>query len=158
DFVFAHRVRTDPTMPMRGMIEGRISSAQALDDHTLYLEWKVPYLWAGMITSEYFAPLPSHLLEQMYLTNKERFINGSQWRADWVGSGPYKLARWEPGVEMVLRAHDGFAFGTPPIPQITLKFIQDTNTVTANLLSGEVDVAFHSSIDFAQNQALEQTG
>src|SRR5205814_6963794 len=105
--VFAQRVRTDPAVPMRGIVETRISNAQALDDHTLFLEWKAPYLWAGMVSAEYFAPLPGHLLEDLYTSDKTAFVNGPQWRSEWVGSGPYKLESWEPGVEMVLRAHEG---------------------------------------------------
>jgi peptide/nickel transport system substrate-binding protein len=158
DFVFAHRVRLDPTVAMRPIVEARISAATALDDHTLYLEWKEPYIWAGMISPEYFAPLPRHRLEELYTSDKTAFREGPHWRTEWVGSGPYRLESWEQGVEMRLRAHEGFAFGKPPVDQLIFRFITDANTIVANLLAGNVDVAFHSSIGFSQNQALEQAG
>jgi len=159
DFLFAHRVRTDPDVPVHVTeAERRISAARAIDDHTLFLTWKEPFVWAGMLHSEHFAPLPRHLLEDVYSTDKERFIQGPHWRSEFVGAGPYMVESWEPGAQMVLRAHPGFVFGKAPVDQITIKFIGDGNTIVANLLAGAVDVAFHSSIAYAQAQALEEAG
>lgn len=158
DFIFARAVRLDPALPMRGIVERRIGVALAVDDHTLFFDWSEPYIWAGMVHPEYFAPLPRHLLEELYLTDKVSFASGPHWRTEFVGSGPYRLETWQPGVEMVLRAHEGFVFGKPPVDQVIFRFIADANTIVANLLSGAADVAFHSSIGFSQNQALEQAG
>jgi peptide/nickel transport system substrate-binding protein len=98
----------------------------------------------------------SKLLEPMYNDDKAAFIDGPQWREQYVGSGPYRVERWEPGVEVVFRAHDGFVLGKPPIDQLVIKFIPDANTVVANLLGGTVDVSFSQAIGFPQGQALEQ--
>jgi peptide/nickel transport system substrate-binding protein len=94
----------------------------------------------------------------MYANEKDAFITGPHWREQYVGNGPYRLERWDPGVEMVFRAHDGFALGRPPIDEIRIQFIADANAIVANLLAGSVHAAFHSSIGFPQNQALEQAG
>ncbi len=59
---------------------------------------------------------------------------------------------------MVLRAHEGFALGKPPVDQIVMRVIPDANALVANLLGGAIDAAFHSSISFTQNRALEQAG
>jgi peptide/nickel transport system substrate-binding protein len=158
DFVFAHQVRNDREVPANTAdVERRISTARALDDYTLFLDWKEPWIWAGMIHGDFMAPLPRHLLEQMYGDDKERFINGSHWRDEYVGSGPYRVEAWQPGVEIVFRAHAGFVFGKPPIDQIVTKFIGDPNTIVANLRAGTVDSAFNNSvIGFAQSKALEE--
>jgi len=158
DFLFAHRVRSDPEMPVHVAYAERRTAARAIDDFTLFLEWRDPHIWAGMLHSENFAPLPRHLLEGMYTTDRERFITGPHWRAEYVGGGPYRVESWQPGVDLTLRAHPGFVLGKPPIDQIVFRFIADANTIVANLLAGSVDIAFHSSIAFAQGQALEEAG
>jgi peptide/nickel transport system substrate-binding protein len=159
DFVFAHQVRLDPAFPAQRLtIERRLERVTAVDDHTLVLEWRGPYRLAGMVAPPDFAPLHRRLLEQMYLEDKAAFIDGPHWREQFVGSGPYRVERWEPGVEVAFRAHEGFVLGKPPIDRLLIKFIPDSNTVVANLLGRTADVAFTQTIGFPQGQALEQSG
>jgi peptide/nickel transport system substrate-binding protein len=154
DFVFAHRVRTDPEVPAHtAEIERRISRVQAVDDYTLFLDWKQPYSYAGMVHQDYMAPLPRHLIEAMYLTEKERFINGPHWRDEYVGSGPYRVESWQQGAEMVLRAFPGFVLGKPPIDQVNIKFITDRNTILASLRAGAIHTAFN--MDYEHGRSLE---
>ncbi|MBM2810768.1 MAG: hypothetical protein HW416_1527 [Chloroflexi bacterium] len=159
DFVFAHQLHTDPAMPMTKVdVDRRMTSVKALDDFTLFIEWTEPYLWAGTIYAPNFSPLPRHLLDEPYLADRAAFANGLHWSREFVGSGPYKLERWEQGSEMTLKAHDGFVLGRPPIETIVLRFIGDANAIVANLLAGSIDGAWHSSINYTQNIALEQAG
>jgi peptide/nickel transport system substrate-binding protein len=159
DFAFAHRVRLDPDMPAGKIeVDRRISNITVPDERTLVLEWDSIYLWGGMISSGDFTALPRHTLEAMYQGEKELFVSGPHWRDQYIGNGPYRLERWDPGVEIAFRAHDGFALGKPPIEQIRVQFIADPNAIVANLLAGSVHASFHSSIGFPQNQALEQAG
>ena len=55
----------------------------------------------------------AHLLEQLYLTDKASFVNSSRFTTDWIGLGPYKLARWEQGSHMELTRFDDYAIGRP---------------------------------------------
>jgi peptide/nickel transport system substrate-binding protein len=159
DFVFGHRVRMDPEMPAtKAEVDRRMTRVEAPDARTIVIEWDSPYLWGGMISGADFPALPRHTLEELYRTDKEGFISGPHWREQYLGDGPYRLERWDPGIELVLAAHPGFALGRPPIEQIRIRFIADPNAIVANLLAGTVDAAFHSSIGFPQNQALEQAG
>ncbi len=50
------------------------------------------------LQAEGLTPLPRHLLEPLYVTDKPNFINSPRFSNEWVGLGPYKLARWEPGL------------------------------------------------------------
>ena len=159
DFVFAHQLHVDPALPMTKVdVDRRMASVRALDDQTLFIEWKEPYLWVGMIYGPNFSPLPRHLLEEIYLADKTAFANGLHWSREFIGSGPYKLERWEQGFEMTLRAHEGFALGRPQLDTIVLRFIPDANAIVANLLGGAIDASWHSSISYAQNRSLEQAG
>src|SRR5205823_5205591 len=106
DFVFASEVGADPTVPSQARNPVlRFANLTAPDDYTLFIEWTEPSMWAGAIHSPDLNPYPRHLLEVMYRDDKEAFINGPHWREQFVGSGPYRLERWDPGNEMVLRAH-----------------------------------------------------
>jgi peptide/nickel transport system substrate-binding protein len=159
DFVFGYQMHLDPEMPVRfADVDRRIGAISALDDHTLRILWKEPFYRAGFIHGPYLAPLPRHTLGELYVTDHDTFVNGAHWREQFIGTGPYEIERWEPGVALELRAHDGFALGKPAIDRIILRFIADVNTVIANLLSGTVDVGIAGQMSFEQNQALEQTG
>jgi peptide/nickel transport system substrate-binding protein len=103
-----------------------------------------------------FAPLARHKLERMYREEHAAFLDGPHWREQFVGSGPFKVTSWDPGVEMLFTAYDKFVLGRPGVDEIRVRFIGDTTTIVANLLSGAVDVAYSVSIGFPQGQALEQ--
>ena len=61
-----------------------------------------------------------------------------------MGSGPYELASWKPGSEIVLKANSAYwdPALAPKVANVTLKFITDTSTITSALLSGELDGAY----------------
>ncbi len=156
DFVFAFQARLDPTFPgQRIGIERRLSNATAVDDHTLFLEWKQPYMNAGRIAPPDFAPMHRQNLERVFNEDKPNFVDGPHWREQFVGAGPYRVERWEPGVEIAFRAHEGWVLGKPGIDQLLIKIIPDSNTITASLLGNQADIAFSESIGFPQGQALE---
>jgi peptide/nickel transport system substrate-binding protein len=159
DFVFGWTARSDPDMPVHSVnVERRLERAEAIDDHTLFLTWKEPYLWAGMTHLPDFAPLARHKLEQMYREDKPAFLDGPHWREQFIGSGPFRVVSWDPGVELHFSAYDKFVLGKPGVDDVRVKFIGDANTIVANLLSGEIDASFSVSIGFPQGQALEQAG
>src|SRR5581483_1442625 len=159
DWVFAYQARTAPDVPAHNaVVEKRLAQVVAVDDHTLFLEWREPYMYAGYTHLPDFSPMPRHRLEEQFLQDRAGFIDGPQWREEFVGSGPYRVVSWEPGVDIVFRAHEGFVFGKPRIDEVRVRFIGDANTIVANLLSGTLDVAYSGNIGFSQGQALEQAG
>jgi peptide/nickel transport system substrate-binding protein len=159
DFAFGFEVRTNPMVPAPGAdVETFVAAVRPVDAATMVIEWKQTYIWAAQIIGPSFSPMPRHLLADLYRSDLNAFVNGPHWREEFIGSGPYRLERWEPGVLMVLRAFDGFVFGKPPIDQITMRFIRDANVVVANLLSGSVDMAYSATIAYPQGETLQQQG
>jgi peptide/nickel transport system substrate-binding protein len=57
-----------------------------------------------------------------------------------VGSGPYRLERWEKGQRMVLTAFDGYWGGKRSPARIVVRPITEGSTRLAELLTGGVDV------------------
>jgi peptide/nickel transport system substrate-binding protein len=159
DFAFAFQVRMDPAFPAQSFsVERLLSNVVAVDDRTLQLDWKESYLYAASVHLPDFSPMHRQRLEPLYQEDKAAFVDGPHWREQFVGSGPYRLERWDPGLEMVFQAHPGFVLGAPKIEQVRIKFIPDANAIVANLLSKAVDMAFTINISFPQGQALEQGG
>ena len=128
----------------------------APDARTIVVQWSGLYPDVGSLAST-FQALPRHLLEPAYNQGDyAAFMNHPFWKADYVGLGPYKLARWEPGSSIEAAAFDGHVSGRPKIDRVIIRFIADENTALTNLVSGEVDFATDRSIRFEQAQILKR--
>jgi peptide/nickel transport system substrate-binding protein len=153
DFVFAHRVYTIPGLGTfsptpQNLMEG----IEAPDDSTFVIRWSAPYADAGALIEGDFEPLPQHLLERAFAAyeqdagNREPFIQLPFWSSEYVGAGPYRLVRWEPGSHYEAAAHDGHALGRPKIDRLHLQLLGDENTVLSNMLAGTLDYAPYLSL------------
>ena len=58
------------------------------------------------------------------------------------GAGPYKFVSFDPGVELVLEAFDGYWRKTPSVKRLVMRVIPDESTRLAALQRGEVDIAY----------------
>jgi peptide/nickel transport system substrate-binding protein len=59
-----------------------------------------------------------------------------------VGAGPYKVLSFNPGVELVLEAFDGYWRKTPSVKRLVMRSMTDETTRAAALKKGEVDIAY----------------
>jgi peptide/nickel transport system substrate-binding protein len=59
-----------------------------------------------------------------------------------IGAGPYKLTSFNPGVELVLEAHDRYWRKAPAVKRLVWKVVPEDLTRLAMLKRGEVDVAY----------------
>ena len=57
-----------------------------------------------------------------------------------VGSGPYKVESFDPGLKLVLVPHDGYWAGRPPLDRIEFVYVPEAATRVSALQSGAVDV------------------
>jgi peptide/nickel transport system substrate-binding protein len=158
DVVFSWRAYSTPGLghstlsPLNAMQE-----VVALDDQTALIRWRRPYPDVAFVagTALEFPPLPSHILEgALQADDVDSFANHPWWTREYVGAGPYRLARWEPGTFLEGAAFPGHALGAPKIFRITLKLISDANTAMANLLAGEVQLATDGGLELAQSALL----
>lgn len=70
-----------------------------------------------------------------------------------LGSGPYSLLKYTPGVSAELRANKAQAGGAPGIPRITLRIIRDPAVAATALLTGDADWVLQ--VEAAQFSALQ---
>ena len=59
-----------------------------------------------------------------------------------VGAGPYKFVSFQPGVELVLEAFEGYWRKVPSVKRLVLRSIPEEATRAAALKKGEVDIAY----------------
>jgi peptide/nickel transport system substrate-binding protein len=59
-----------------------------------------------------------------------------------IGAGPYRLVAFNPGVDMVLEAYEGYWRKTPAVKRLVLRSVPDDSTRLAMLKRGEVDIAY----------------
>ena len=67
-----------------------------------------------------------------------------------IGAGPYKFVSFEPGVELVLEAFDGYWRKQPSVKRAVFRVIPDEATRLAALKRGEVDVIYSIGGELAE--------
>jgi peptide/nickel transport system substrate-binding protein len=75
-----------------------------------------------------------------------------EWATRWAtkndaGSGPFFIERWEPGVQLVLRANEDYWAGAPYFDRVVLKIVPSSSQRVLLLQEGTVDIAQELSID-----------
>jgi peptide/nickel transport system substrate-binding protein len=130
-------------------------AASAQDDHTFVVSYPVPLPGAAEVI---WQPLPRHIMGPalQQLGPQEAFDTLAYWTTEFVGVGPYRLERWEPGAFITGVAFPGYAGTRPKIGRVQLVWISDPNTAVANLQSGAVHLATDRSVTFEQVSVLRR--
>ena len=154
DFVFAFNVDRDPDVLSRRPIwYDYVTDADAPDPDTVTLHWNRVYVGADKaFASGVLSPLPRHLLQAIFESDKQAFLAMPYWTSGYVGTGPFRLTSFTLGSSLTLAANDDYAFGRPKIDEIEVRFIEDINTLVSNLMAGDVDLSMGRG--FAVDQAL----
>jgi peptide/nickel transport system substrate-binding protein len=146
DLLFSFTLHKDPDLAHAYPAERRLmESASAPDPKTFIVHWSSVLVEADQARA--LTPMPRHLLEELYQTDKAAFLNSTRFTSDFVGLGPYRLTKWEPGSHMELARFDDYYQGRPPLDGMTVRFILNSNTMVANALAGAVDVLTPPTID-----------
>jgi len=139
DLLFSFLVHKDPAIPNSvGAGAQLMESAMAPDAYTLEVHWSRIYYAADEALG--LTPLPRHLLEDLYQRDKEGFMNTPLFKTEWIGLGPFRLTRWEPGSHMQFDRFDDYYGGRALLDTITMRFLSDPNTMVANILAESVEV------------------
>lgn len=153
DLRFSMALHKDPDLAHAYKAETRImESATTPDPHTFVIHWSSIYVQADRARG--LPPMPRHLLEGLYQSpDREGFVNSSRFTSEFVGLGPYRMLRWDPGSSMEFAPFDGYFLGQPPLDRVFVRFIFDAATLAANILAGGVDVIIPPALDL--DAALE---
>ena len=155
DVVFSLGLHKDPDLAHAYTGQARMmQSATAPDPNTVVIHWSKTDIRA--LVTPVLSPVPKHLLESLYTSDKDSFVNSSRFTTEFVGLGPYQLTRWEPGSHMEMARFDGYFKGRPPLDRVIARFIRDPNALLANALSESVDLVTPPSIELDQAAELRR--
>ncbi len=164
DFGFAFHVYKDSGLPVFiATPQDAIDSVQAADPRTIVVQWKSLNDNAGSLGFEDLDPLPMHLLDTPlteYMEGRvtgDAFLGNPLWAAEYVGAGPFRLERWDPGVQLQGTAFDGHILGRPKIDRLVVRIIlDDSTTVPIILAGGQLDYACCNTLRFDHYVTLKR--
>lgn len=109
-----------------------VEEITVVDDQTISFRLAEPNV--AFLEYMTMAVLPSHLLEGEDMQESDFFRHP-------VGTGPYKLERWDVGQSIVLTKNEDYYLGAPKIDTVIFKIVADDNAQAMQLESGELDLA-----------------
>jgi peptide/nickel transport system substrate-binding protein len=145
DLMFTYQLNKDPDLVPPTSATSRMDSVSAPDDLTFVVHWSAPYLIAERDTLVEIAP--RHLIEDTYRADKARFTGLPYFTTEFVGLGPYRMVKWEPGSHIEVARFDDYYQGRPAFDTIFMRFVPDPSTAIANILAGSVDIIPTSSTE-----------
>lgn len=157
DFVFGHQARTkriqwglsNPSAEVRSTDEVVVT-----DPSTVVIRWNQPYAEAATSGP---TPLPRHVLGPVLdQGSPEVFSSHPYWTTDYIGAGPFRLEQWQAGAFIEGAAFGGYALGRPRIDRVVVTWSSDPNVALSQLLSGAVDIAADTALQFQQALVLRR--
>ncbi len=155
DIVFAYTVYRDREVPTGFAVLVRdVTSVTAPDPLTVVVQYSTTRNDADRGVG--LTPLPQHLLEGIYQSDKANFTHSSRFSTDHVGLGSHRLVRWEAGSHLEFAAFADYFRGRPPLDSVIVRFIPDPNTEAAAILSGALDVLLPIALNVDAAAAVEE--
>jgi len=155
DLVLAAAVGRDPALSEFSHVGlSAVERVEAPDPRTIVVYWKRPYIDADTMFAAFAEPMPAHLLGQLYADDKARVRESPYWTTEFVGTGPYQVREFTPGVGTRLEAFSRYVLGKPKIDEIEVRFITSTPTLVANVLAGEVLMTVGRGLSLEQGLTL----
>jgi peptide/nickel transport system substrate-binding protein len=148
DFVFGWTVAKDPQLEVVDRVTAvRVQDMKAVDDRTLQVTWKEPYAYYAYYRNH--EALPRHILESTY-QNAPTTLQKSSYGTRPVLAGAFTVAEWVPQSHITLRKNPHAVRWAPQLDEVTWKFLPQSQTVEAALVSGAVDVVSVIALTFDQ--------
>jgi peptide/nickel transport system substrate-binding protein len=141
DIVFSRRVLAHPEIPLsRAPMIDFIERIDVPDPLTAVVTLSEPYFLPNFLGLRNFWVLPKHVLEQPFQGDVEVFINLPYWTTEYIHLGPFRLADYGLGEDLVFERFDDYFLGRPNVNRILVRVIPDENTLFANFQAGVVDL------------------
>jgi len=119
------------------LLKERVSAVEIVDPHRVRFRLKEP--WPDFLTF-YASPATGAgwIVPKKYVEK----VGDEGFKKAPVGAGPYRLASYNPGIELVFEAHDRYWRKAPAVKRLVWKVVPEDVTRLAMLKRGEADVAY----------------
>src|SRR6478672_3201154 len=118
------------------MIKDGVAAVETPDARHIRFRLKEP--WPDFLTYYASASGAGWIVPKKYVEK----VGDDGFKKAPIGAGPYKFVSFQPGVELVLEAFDGYWRKTPNVKRLVFKSIPDETTRLAALKMGEVDIVY----------------
>ena len=147
DYIFSHKLyMSDAIQVVSRSPMDLVTNITKIDTYTCRITWKSwdPYIPIG------WNIYPQHILGPQF-DKDPASINTSDFLNNPVYCGPYTVKTNVQGQYITFAANKNWFGGEPVIETITDRYIDNTNTLLINMLTGTIDVSSESlTIDLAQ--------
>lgn len=72
-----------------------------------------------------------------------------------MGSGPYKLVKWDPGVEITLERFDGYHRGAAAVKNVVVKIVEEWTTRKLMFTAGDADIVQVDTMYWPEMETLD---
>ena len=127
------------------LLHDKVAAVETPDTEHVRFKLKAP--WPDFMTFYATASGASWIVPKKYVEK----VGDEGFKKAPIGAGPYKFVSFNPGVELVLEAFDGYWRKTPSVKRIVMRVIPDESTRLAALQRGEVDIAYSIRGELAES-------
>ncbi|GHE36133.1 peptide ABC transporter substrate-binding protein [Streptosporangium violaceochromogenes] len=129
-----------------------LESATAVDPQTVKLSLKKAYGPLFAVLDQRILPmLPKHALPEGDVTN-------SAFNQEPIGTGPFKVTKWNHGQSITAEANPSYWQGRPSIDKVVFKIIPDAASMTNAMRTGEIDVIGNAILNGNTSKTLKDAG
>ncbi|NNL83375.1 MAG: ABC transporter substrate-binding protein, partial [Winogradskyella sp.] len=155
DFTYSFDRLTDKRLASPGSwVMENVANYSALNDSIFEITLKQPFpAFLGLLSMKYCSVVPKEVVEHY----------GSSFRANPIGTGPFKFKRWEENIKLVLRRNpnyfevDNNQTKLPYLESVAITFLPDKQSEFLQFAQGNID--FVSGLDGSyKDEILTATG
>ncbi|MBT8323983.1 MAG: ABC transporter substrate-binding protein [Winogradskyella sp.] len=155
DFTYSFDRLTDKSLASPGSwVMENVANYSALNDSIFEITLKQPFpAFLGLLSMKYCSVVPKEVVEHY----------GSSFRANPIGTGPFKFKRWEENIKLVLRRNpnyfevDNNQTKLPYLESVAITFLPDKQSEFLQFAQGNID--FVSGLDGSyKDEILTATG
>ena len=119
------------------LLHERVPVVEVVDPHRVRFKLKEPWpdfmTYYGSLTTGAGWVVPKKYVEK---------VGDDGFKKAPIGAGPYRFVAFNPGIELVLEAHEQYWRKVPSVKRLVIKSVQDEATRLAMLKRGEADVIY----------------
>jgi len=120
----------------KGPLHDRVASVEVADPR--HITFKLNNPWPDFLTFYAATTGAGWIVPKKYVEK----VGDEGFKKAPIGAGPYKFVSFNPGVELVLEAYEGYWRKPVSVKRLVLKVIPEEATRLAALKRGEVDIAY----------------